>query len=128
MARLRRLCAETAVKDGVRWGWCARLRVGAHDEQRSKTQHGWLNDTADKDWDKRGNLRRGVIGVFGICLAMAHAERLLAIELTRLLIRRPRHVGTAPHPVHRLHRFLLHCFPSLARARRAGISGRCQLN
>lgn len=125
MAWLRRLRAETAVEDGVRRGRRARLRVSAHHEKRCTALHWRLDQAADKDRNEWGNLRSRMIGVLGIRLTMAHAERLLAVKLRGALILHIRHIGTTPHAVHCLQ---LRGLPDRTRACRAGIGGRCQLN
>lgn len=120
MAWLRRLGAETAVKDGERRWRCARLGLCTLGDDRRGVQHGRLDDGAGEDRDECWNLRRSVIGVLSIGLAMAHAKRLLAIVLRGILFG---HIGAGRHGVHRrrLIRWFVH-------AHRAGVRGRCQLN
>lgn len=119
MAWLRRLGAETAVKNGVRWWWRARLGVCMPSDDRRGIQHRRLDDDAGEDRDKCGNLRHSVIGVLSIGLAMAHTKRLLAIVLRGILFG---HVGAGHHGVHR------RLFRRHVHANRTGVSGRCQLN
>ena len=98
MALLRRLRTETAVKNGVRRRRGAWLALRALGKPWCVVQYGGLDDDADEERDKCRNLRRGVVGVLRVGLAMAHAKRLLAVVLRGILLG---HVGAGHCRFHR---------------------------
>ena len=98
MAQLRRLGAETAVKDGVRRRRGARPSLRMQRDDWRNVEHGGLDNDARKHRNKCGDLRCGVIGVLGVGLAMGHAQGLLSVVLHRNLIG---HLRAGRHCFHR---------------------------